>query len=196
MADGERQEGGPLSRLPYREIWAVDFEYVAHGGDRPEPVCMVAKELRADRVIRIWRDELHKLEAPPFPCGPDSLFIAYFASAELGCFLALGWPMPARILDLYTEFRAITNGLPLPSGRSLIGALVYFGLPHMGGEEKDDMRELILSGGPWNSNQKQAILVYCESDVDALVRLLPAMAPAITSNIQRLGQAASSWNML
>ena len=31
--------------------------------------------------------------------------------AELGCFLALGWPMPARILDLFAEFRATTNGL-------------------------------------------------------------------------------------
>ena len=95
---------------------------------------MVAIELRTCRVLRIWRDELHKLEAPPFPCGPDSLFVAYFASAELGCFLALGWPMPARILDLYAEFRAITNGLPLPSGRGLLGALVYYVLPHMGSE--------------------------------------------------------------
>ncbi len=189
MADGGRQESGPLYRLPYREIWAVDFEYVAHGGDRPEPVCRVAKELRADRVLRIWRDELHKLEAPPFPCGPDSLFIAYFASAELGCFLALGWSMPARILDLYTEFRAITNGPPLPSGRGLLGALIYYGLPHMGGEEKDDMRALVLSGGPWDTAQARAILDYCESDVDALARLLPVMTPAIASSAQRLGQA-------
>ncbi len=189
MADGGRQEGGLLSRLPYREIWAADFEYVAHGGDRLEPVCMIAKELRTGRILRIWPDGLHKLEAPPFPCGPDSLFIAYFASAELGCFLALGWPMPARILDLYAEFRAVTNGLLLPSGRGLLGALVYFGLPHMGGEEKEDMRKLILSGGPWNATQTKDILNYCESDVDALVRLLPVMTPTIASSTQRLGQA-------
>ena len=51
------------------------------------------------------------------------LFVAYYAPAELSCFLALGWPLPARILDLYIEFRAETNGLALPIGRGLLGAL-------------------------------------------------------------------------
>ncbi len=178
-----------LSCLPYREVWAVDFEYIAHGGNRPEPVCMIAIELRTRRILRIWRDELHKLEAPPLSCGPDSLFVAYFASAELGCFLALGWSMPARMLDLYVEFRAITNGRPLPSGRGLLGALVHYGLPHIGGEEKDEMRALVQSGGPWTAVQVQAILDYCETDVDALARLLTAMVPSIVGNSQRLGQA-------
>jgi DNA polymerase I len=38
------------------------------------------------------------------------LFVAYYASAELGCFKALGWPMPVRILDLFVEFRCHLNG--------------------------------------------------------------------------------------
>jgi hypothetical protein len=189
MMSGDAQEGGALSRLPHSEVWACDFEFIAKGGNRPVPVCMVAKELRSGRVIRLWQDDLQGRSKPPFDMGPNALFVAYFASAELGCFLALDWPMPARVLDLFTEFRAITNGLLLNSGRSLLGALVYFQLPHMGGEEKAEMRDLVLSGGPWDASQRQAILDYCQEDVDALARLLPALVPAITESPQRLGQA-------
>jgi DNA polymerase-1 len=41
------------------------------------------------------------------------------------------------------------------------------------------MRDLIIRGGPWSDNERAAILDYCESDVDALARLLPAMLPKI-----------------
>lgn len=37
------------------------------------------------------------------------------------------------------------------------------------------MRDLILRGGPWNDEEQASILDYCQSDVDALARLLPAM---------------------
>ena len=36
-----------LTALTYREIWAADFEFIAHSGERPEPVCLVAWELRS-----------------------------------------------------------------------------------------------------------------------------------------------------
>jgi DNA polymerase I len=105
----------------FREVWAVDFEFVAPPGERPTPVCLVARELKSGRSIRLWRDQFGPF--PPYAVGADCLFVAYYASAELGCHLALGWPMPARILDLYTEFRCQTNGLPTVAGRGLLGAL-------------------------------------------------------------------------
>ena len=88
MVDDGKQDGGPLSRLPYREIWAVDFEFIAKGGNRPAPVCMVAKDLRSGRELRLWQDALQRHSKLPFDVGPDVLFVAYYASAELGCFLA------------------------------------------------------------------------------------------------------------
>ena len=75
-------------------IWAVDFEFTALPGERQQPVCMVAHELHSGHTIRLWEDQFG--DAPPFPIGPDALFVAYYASAELGCFRTLGWPMPAR----------------------------------------------------------------------------------------------------
>src|SRR5450759_4931514 len=116
-----------LEELRYRAIVAVDFEFEfgGHAGDRPRPVCMVARELRTGQGWRLWRGQFGS--SPPFATTPDTLFVAYYASAELGCFRALGWPVPARILDLYVEFRDRTNGLEPAAGNGLIGALTYFG---------------------------------------------------------------------
>ena len=163
--------------LPFREIWAADFEFIAQPGERQTPVCLVARELRSGRTIRLWQDQFGP--TPPFPIDPGVLFVAFYASAELGCFRALGWPMPVRILDLFTEFRDFTNGLTTPAGAGLLGALTYFGLDAIGATEKDEMRDLVLRGGPWSTDERTAILDYCESDVVALARLLPAMLPRL-----------------
>jgi DNA polymerase I len=161
----------------FREIWAVDFEFIAGSGERPDPVCLCARELRSGREIRLWRDKLGPV--PPYPIDAGSLFTSFYASAELGCHLALGWPMPARILDLFAEFRCGTNGLTVPAGNGLIGALTAFGLDTIGAVEKDEMRALVMRGGPWSMEERAAVLDYCISDVDALARLLSAMFPRI-----------------
>ena len=91
----------------FREVVVVDFEFTNIAGERPVPVCLVARELRSGRRFHVWRDQFGP--APPYATGPDVLFVAYYASAELGCYRALGWPMPERILDLFIEFRDHTN---------------------------------------------------------------------------------------
>ena len=163
----------------YREVWLVDFEFSAPPGERPTPVCLVAREFRSGRTLRLWQDDLRGRRIPPYPIGPDTLFVAYFASAELGCHLALGWPLPARVLDLYVEFRNRVNGLSPPNGFGLLGALTYHGLDAMDGAEKKTMRELASRGGPWTSDEREALLAYCESDVLALAKLLPKMEPEL-----------------
>ena len=161
----------------FREIVAADFEFAVSPGERPDPVCLVAREIHSGRRFRLWQDELGRV--PPYATGPDVLFVAYYASAELGCYRVLGWPMPERILDLFVEFRVRTNGLSTAAGNSLLGALAHFGLDSIGSIEKEDMRALVLRGGPWSGAEREAILDYCESDVLALARLLPAMLPGI-----------------
>jgi hypothetical protein len=162
----------------FREVWLADFEFGFASTLQPEVVCLVTHELHSGRTIRLWRDEMGPV--PPYDTGPDSLFIAFFASAELDCHRTLGWPMPARILDLFCEFRDRFNGLPTLAGNGLLGALAQFGLEGIGAEEKKDMRDLALRGGPWTQEEREALLDYCESDVVAMKRLLPAMLPAIS----------------
>jgi hypothetical protein len=114
----------------FREMVVVDFEFTATLGNRPEPVCLVAYELRSGRRFRLWLDPgTDRLGGLPYANGPDVLFVAYFASADLGCYRSLGLPIPERILDPYVEFRNLTNGLHKPAGAGLLGASKYFGLP-------------------------------------------------------------------
>ena len=161
-----------LDRLPFQHIWIVDFEFIAKEGERPDPVCMVAFEVRSGTYLMLWRDELTSLNSPPFDTTANSLFVAFYSSAELGCFLALNWPMPERILDLYVEFLAETNGHTIIANRSLVGALLHYGLPTIGADAKDSKRNSIQFGGPWNEQGKREILDCCQSHVDALLPLL------------------------
>ena len=162
----------------FSEIWLVDFEYSAPAGERPTVACMVARELRTGHRIRLWRDELVKLRRAPFDTSAKSLFVAYNAQAEMSCFLVLGWPFPVRILDLYVEFVRMTNGVQLREGKGLVGALSYFGLESLSVEEKHEMQMLAMKSNH-TYEEKQIVLDYCQTDSDALARLLPAMCPKL-----------------
>ena len=97
-----------LSQLPYREVWTIDTEFIADRGAKPIPVCLVALELRSGNTIRQWASECGP--RPPIPTGPDALAVAWFATAEWSYFLAAGWPLPAETIDLFAEYRSLTNG--------------------------------------------------------------------------------------
>ncbi|MBZ5499136.1 MAG: DNA polymerase I [Acidobacteriia bacterium] len=168
-----------IGTMDYREVWIVDFEFAAPAGERPAPICMVAWDIVSGRKIRLWQDDLEKLEAPPYPITGDCLMVAYYASAEIGCHLALGWAAPINILDLYVEFRCTTNGRETPRGRGLLGALAWFGLDSIAAVEKESMRQLALRGGPWTQAERDALLDYCESDVSALSQLFTRMLPLL-----------------
>jgi DNA polymerase-1 len=167
----------------FYEVVLLDTEFVARDGEPVMPVCLVAHELHSGRRHRVFFQDPGAHYENPLPQGPDVLYVAYAAQAECSTFLQLGWDLPEYMLDLFGEFRAITNGLTNPAGApikdSLIGALEYFGLDSMSVVEKESMRNLILRGGPYTQTEKEAILDYCSEDVEALGKLLPVMLPLI-----------------
>jgi DNA polymerase-1 len=163
-------------------IHLVDFEFhPAHcrEGNQPVPVCMVVRAWPSGLTRSYWQDELAEMAHAPFQTDGGALCVAYFASAEMDCFASLGWSVPVNLLDLFAEFRVLTNGLRPVHGCGLLGALRHFGLSSINAEEKDAMRDLILTAGPWSESQREGILGYCESDVIALGDLLTAMLPKI-----------------
>ena len=139
---------------------------------------MVAREYYSGQLQRLWLDVVDK--SVSLPMGENSLYVAYYASAEMGCHLALDWTLPDHLLDLFCEFRCLTNGVALPAGKGLIGALSACGLEHIPMVEKKEMRELAMRGGPYSPEEQVALLDYCQTDVDALVALLPEMVPKIS----------------
>ena len=81
--------GRGVDLLPFRQVWLVDFEFRVLPGERSQPVCLVAREMKSGELVRIWQDELHRMRRPPYAIDSSALFVAYFATAEFGCHLAL-----------------------------------------------------------------------------------------------------------
>jgi DNA polymerase I len=163
-------------------VFLIDFEFRPENGregNTPEPVCLVVKDFLSGVTSRYWKDDIHSRSSAPFSVGREALCVAYFASAEMDCFLKLGWQLPENVLDLYVEFRCLTNGTTPQNGANLLGALLYFGLPTISAQHKDAMRDLTLRGGPWSEQEQLDLLDYCETDVTALELLLPAMMPTL-----------------
>ena len=170
-------------RRRFDQAWCVDFEFREIGGNLPEVHCLVAREIFSGRLIRSWLSKCQSVPCP-IPLGRSSVYIAYFSTAELKCHLSLGWPLPKNIVDLFVEFRCQTNGLSLPTGRNLLGALTYFGLTGISYLEKETMRELAVRGSPFSNAESDALLNYCQTDVDALEALIQPMFKQLN-----LGQA-------
>ena len=157
--------------LRYDEVILHDFEFVPGHGEHPDVVCLAWHELKSGRSVALWRDELG--ERPPYRTDRAALFINFVANAECACHLALGWRLPANILDLSPAFRNLTNGRSAPEGKGLLGALRYFGLDTIGTKQKDSMQKRVMQGWPFTPTEREQILSYCQGDVDALSRLLP-----------------------
>lgn len=177
----------------YKSIIVLDseFNFIARDGGRPDiggrpvPLCLCALELRSGTRWTIWREELLILRSPPFPIDNNTLFVAFVASAEMGVFRVLGWPIPEHILDLSPEFRTLVSGRYAPAGRGLIGALAHFGLAGSTSVvEKDTWRDRILEGGPFSAEERARIEAYCMSDVEATSMLLTAMWSKIEDKFQ------------
>jgi hypothetical protein len=151
----------------FTSVVVCDFEYEIMDGDLPNVLCMVAhvldSNLRRVRTIRLWRGEFGA--APPFDTGPDTLFAAYSAWAELTCFMTLGWNFPAHVFDLHTAFLAASNIL-LPHNpnevrkrprKRLSDACRAYGIA--GWEQIDkDVIARNIGEGRWRDHGQEAVL--------------------------------------
>ena len=166
-----------MTHTSYKATWVVDYEFMSTPGNRPIPVCVVGKELTTGIIKRYWLlDE--QPERCPFDISMQSLYIAYFNTAEFCCHLALGWGLPKKTIDLFVEYRVRTNGRPGISN-SLLSACSYFGVPTASDVYKDGMRDRILQGPPYTPTEKEDILNYCEEDVTATAKLYERMQSGI-----------------
>ena len=165
----------------FTTINVVDFEYEIDDGDLPRVLCMVVyvldSFLRHVRTIRWWRGDFGK--TPPFDIGPDALFVAYSAWAELTCFLVLGWKFPTHVFDLHTAYLAASNIL-LPHEpdetrkrhrKRLPDACRAYGIEGWEHIEKETMAKDI-GEGRWRKYGRERVLQYCEEDVRKSTELL------------------------
>ena len=159
----------------FAEIWLVDFEFHQPDGEIPKVICMVAREWYSGRLLRIQFGEDPVL----CPFGEDSLIVAYYASAEINCYLQLGWLVPKHLLDLYPEFKNIRCGRRPDEGWGLLGACHHFGIiTGTTTESKDNFRQLAQQEN-LTAEEGEQLLDYCQSDVDATSALFGKMVGLI-----------------
>src|SRR4051794_2857643 len=97
-------------------------------GEPPSPVAATVVGPRDRSVRRLGAAELRP-GAPPAALAGDGVVVTYDASAALGCFLKMGWPLPASVIDLQAEFRCLTSGFEppeAPAGHELADALAHY----------------------------------------------------------------------
>jgi DNA polymerase I len=191
-----------VEQLPFREIVVCDFEFNGGKGLRhvpendregnvPNVVCGVFWELRSGKKTHLWQDQF----------GATPPLVAYMSSAEWGCFLSLGGPLPSRILDLYCEFKNQTNSTGIkqrkktkikgswlrPHGSGLLGADATYGVTDgVAKSDKDHWRDLVIGGGAPMVRNRKGIVFYCDGDVGVTAGLLPHLL----ADIYRTGRLA------
>jgi DNA polymerase I len=169
----------------FAQTVVVDFEYEVSDGNLPNPLCMVAhvldENLRHVRTIRMWREELLASTRLPFNLGPNTLFVAYSAWAEMTCFKVLGLQFPVHIFDLHTAYLAASNIL-LPYDpdeenkrkkprKRLSDACRAYGIEGWERIDKEAIAKAI-GEGRWREYGQEAVFDYCEEDVRMSVKLL------------------------
>jgi DNA polymerase-1 len=161
----------------------VDFEYEIEDGGLPNVLCMVVyvlnEFLQHVRTIRRWRGGFGS--TPPFDIGPNTLFVAYSAWAEMTCFKGLGWQFPVHAFDLHTAYLAASNVLRpynpdevrKRERKRLSDACRAYGIEGWENIDKPAVAKAIAEGR-WREYGKEACLDYCEEDVKNSVKLLRA----------------------
>jgi DNA polymerase I len=165
----------------FRRIIVCDTEYEVTPGGLPNLLCLVAyvldENLQHVRTIRRWRGEFGS--KPPFDTGPDTLFCAYSAWAELMVFTVMGWRFPVHVFDLHTAYLAASNFLlpydpdekRIKPRKRLSDACRAYGIEGWENLNKETMARDI-GEGRWRQYGQPAVFSYCEEDVRKSTELL------------------------
>ena len=173
----------------FETVWVWDSEYVTVPGWHVKPVCMCAVELHTGATLsRAWREG--ESISNPLPFGPNALHIVYTATADLSFALAAGWGLPFNVLDLYVEYRNLTNGLLDNQGEkfetSLLEACHYYGVwDTTPAAEKEANRARIIAGFPFSHDEMNHAVAYCHGDV----RMTKDLAHRLVPDVENLDQA-------
>jgi hypothetical protein len=180
-----------LRALGYRRVWVPDTEYCPYG-NHPRARCLCALDLFSGERREVW---LAGVANPPCPfeMAADECFIFFAADADIGIFLALGWPLPRRVIDVRVEFMRVYNGArPLPSWRggdpdlgaardireakkrlkkpgkySLKAIAHWYKIPFISDEEKGEWRHLAMRReDAFTPAEQTGMLTYCRGDGD------------------------------
>ena len=175
-------------QLPFQSVFALDFEFVSESGAEPVPVCMVARELISDRLIRLWQDELGAGAAVP---DRRRHAVRGLLRVRRDSGVSSRWAGRCRRGSWTCTPSSATppTGIPLPGGRGYLSALSHHGISSITTEQKTEERALVMRRRTVVDGERRRILDYCQTDVDPLGALLERMLPGIRARPNGFGQA-------
>ena len=125
-------------------------------------LCAVYKDLKTEQTLKIWDYEENNLAQHHFDFE-ETLFVCFYATAEVGYFLKQLMGRPPYIFDCWTEYAKLyKNNRDL----SLLAASTAYSYPNpISKEEKEKFRDMCIKQNTWNKKEREEILNYCEGDV-------------------------------
>jgi DNA polymerase family A len=172
----------PAALDSYKYIVGEDFEFPPLINGRL-PHCYYAIDFRSGTRVGLLRENF--TSTTPFPSGPETLHLAYAATAEVRSRLAAKWPLQENLICLCVEsHRYLNYAGPDRGAPSLLAMLEHFGISHpVESDEKDRMRDLAMSP-ELDDSVKAEMLEYCRTDVDPLLELFLKLLPHIDDGVE------------
>jgi hypothetical protein len=141
-----------MDRLPFESIWVLDFECHQIEGGLPDPLCVVARELRSGAECARWLDPatLGRCRTIPVP-GRSSWRMARMPNGSaMSCLIG----RCRTLCSIRTpRFRAARNGLEDGKANLLVAASRY-GIPTISTAAKDAGRAIAMLSGHTPSSTK------------------------------------------
>ena len=148
----------------FKKIVVVDTEFQSDISNSycTKALCAVYKDLKTEQTLKIWDYEENNLAQHHFDFE-ETLFVCFYATAEVGYFLKQLMGRPPYIFDCWTEYSKLyKNSRDL----SLLAAATAYSYPNpISKEEKEKFRDMCIKQNTWNKKEREEILNYCEGDV-------------------------------
>ena len=148
----------------FKKIVVVDTEFQSDKSNSycAKALCAVYKDLNTDQTFKIW-DYGHNNLAQHHFDFEETLFVCFYATAEVGYFLKQLMGRPPYIFDCWTEYAKLYKG---SRELSLLAAATAYSYPNpISKEEKERFRNICINQNTWTKKEKEKILKYCEGDV-------------------------------
>ena len=148
----------------FKKIVVVNTEFQSDISNSycTKALCAVYKDLKTEQTLKIWDYEENNLAQHHFDFE-ETLFVCFYATAEVGYFLKQLMGRPPYIFDCWTEYAKLyKNNRDL----SLLAASTAYSYPNpISKEEKEKFRDMCIKQNTWNKKEREEILNYCEGDV-------------------------------
>lgn len=165
----------------FRAIWCVAGVTVRNDSNRRAALHLRARELRSGEMIDIPAPHA----ARPIPFDNRTLLVTFDAASLLESVMALGWKAPPHIIDLFAEYRTLTNGLHDRSGLPTEGADLS-----VVAEQFGFTTDGLLSAESFHTATPPQAALHCERAVDVLTQLI-AHVPETSLALRRGAYAAA-----